>query len=388
MRLRGDFYRRKMAHLQRRLREAGLDGALLFKPHNLYYLFGFFHFPTERTIAAWAPAEGEGVLFIPKLEEDRAATHEWLSRLEVYFEHLGPPHPVEWIADKLKRWGQARRRLGYEGGLAEGTLARLRQALPGAHWSAEGGQIVGDMRLVKDADELALLRKAGEYADFMVAHGAAAMRERGLLAELEINQIVNQAVVRKMMAELSEVIFVNGVSGGLVCAGPRAAFPHGLPSLAKARVGDCLILSFGCSVGGYHAESERTFFVGEPSARHRKFYEAMRAAQAAGVAAIAPGRPCAEVNKVGLDTLRQAGFGEFIRHRLGHGLGLESHEAPWIEDGDSTPLRPGMVVSAEPGLYVPGFAGYRISDTVVVGETGPEPITRFPREIEAVTLSV
>lgn len=386
MRLAPSFYRRKIAQLQRRLYAADLDGLLIFKPHNIYYLLGFFYFPTERTVAAWLPAEGDPVLFIPKLEEDHAATHEWLTRVAVYFEHLGPPHPVEWIADRLKGWGHARGRIGYESSLADGTLTRLKKKLPGAHWSAEGGRIVGDMRLVKDAEELDLLRKAGEYADFMVACGAATVRERGPISELEIDQIVNQAVVSKMMAELSEVIFVGGVSGGLVCAGPRAAFPHGLPSLAKPQTGDALILSFGCSVGGYHAESERTFFIGEPSSDHRKFYEAMREAQATGVEAIAPGRTCAEANKICLDVLRRAGFSEFIRHRLGHGLGLEGHEPPWIEDGDPTVLKPGMVVSAEPGLYVPGVGGYRISDTVIVGGPGPEAITRFSRDIEEMIL--
>ncbi|MBI3362781.1 MAG: aminopeptidase P family protein [Chloroflexi bacterium] len=388
MRLTPAFYRRTIVELQRRLHEAHLDGLLIFKPHNIHYLLGFFFFPTERTVGAWLPAEGEPALFIPKLEEDHAATYDWLTRVEVYFEHLGPPHPVEWIAQKLKGWGHAKGRIGYETSLGDGTLTRLKKNLPGAHWSPEGGRIVADMRLVKDAEELRLLRKAGEYADFMVACGAATVRERGLISELEINQIVNQAVVNKMMAELSEVIFVGGVSGGIVCAGPRAAFPHGLPSLAKPQIGDPLILSFGCSVGGYHAESERTFFIGEPAADHQKYYEVMRAAQAAGVEAIAPGRSCAETNRVCLDVLRRAGFGEFIKHRMGHGLGLEGHEPPWIEDGDSTVFRPGMVVSAEPGLYVPRVGGYRISDTVIVGEAGPEAITRFPRDLEAMILSV
>jgi Xaa-Pro aminopeptidase len=386
MRLAASFYRRKLAELQGRLLTAGLDGLLLFRPPNLYYLFGFFFLPTERTVAAWIPAEGESVLFLPKLEADHAAAHPWLGRLEVYFEYLGPPHPVEWIAEQVHRRVRSRPRLGHEGSLGQATLARLQRGLPGAQWSAEGGQLVADMRLVKEPEELALMRQAGVYADFMVECGADLVRQRGSISELEINQTVSQAVTSKMVAELDEVISANGLTGGLVCAGARAAFPHGIPSLARPQPGDCLILSFGCSVGGYHAESERTFFYGEPSAEQQRLYEAVRQAQALGVEQIVAGHPCAEPDRVAQESLAQAGFAAHVRHRLGHGMGLEIHEAPWLEEGDSSGLRPGMVVSAEPGLYLPGQGGYRLSDTLIVGLGRPESVTNFPRELGEVVI--
>lgn len=385
MRLTEAFYRRKIAQCQAALAERDLAGVLLFKPANIYYLTGFFHYPTERMVCAWLPASGEPVLFIPKLEEDQAA-EGWIRQVEVYFEHLGPPHPLAWLAERLKTWGFGRARLGYESSLAEGWLRRLQEALPDVGWSTDGGAVVAHLRLVKDPEELALLRTAGKYADYMVEVGTQAVRQRGLLSELEINQIVQQAVVQRMIAELDQVIFVSGVSSGLVCAGPRAAYPHGLPSLARPRPGDALILSFGCTVGGYHAESERTFFIGEPGPEHRKYYEAMEQAQAVGTAALRAGAACREVNWLCLDVLRQAGYGAFIKHRMGHGLGLESHEPPWVEDGDATILQPGMVVSSEPGLYVPGIGGYRISDTVVITANGPELLTHYPRELEAMVL--
>jgi Xaa-Pro aminopeptidase len=386
MRLTEPFYRRKIAQCQAVLAARDLAGLLLFKPANIYHMTGFFHYPTERMVAVWLPASGEPVLFIPKLEEDHAA-EGWMRQVEVYFEHLGPPHPLEWLADRLKAWGLSHTRLGYEGSLAEGTLRCLQTALPHARWSADGGAIITDLRLIKDAEELDLLRAAGRYADYMVEVGAQTVRERGLLSELEINQIVNQAVVQRMTAELDQIVFISGVAGGLVCAGPRAAYPHGLPSLARPRQGDALILSFGCAVGGYHAESERTFFIGEPSADHLRYYDAMQRAQAAGTAALRAGATCREVNWLCLDVLREAGYGEFIKHRMGHGLGLEGHEPPWIEDGDATVLQAGMVVSSEPGLYVPGVGGYRISDTVFVTANGPELLTTYARDLDAMVLT-
>jgi Xaa-Pro aminopeptidase len=110
-------------------------------------------------------------------------------------------------------------------------------------------------------------------------------------------------------------------------------------------------------------------------------------AQAAGVARLAAGTLCAEADSAALDVLRDAGFGAYIRHRLGHGLGLENHEAPWLEAGDPTPLRAGMVVSAEPGLYWPGRGGWRISDTLIVGRGGAEAVTTYPRGLDAAVLT-
>jgi Xaa-Pro aminopeptidase len=385
MRLTDSFYRRKLTECQAALADTNLEGLLLFNPANIYYLIGFFYYPTERTVAAWIPRSGEPALFIPKLEEDHA-TSSWVHSRHVYFEHLGPPHPVEWLSERLARWGYGKGNIGYEGSLGVNTLARLRAALPNVTWSDVGGSIIAHMRQVKSEEELALIRKAAEFSDAMVAAGAQAVRERGLLSEIEINQIVTDAVVREMTTSLDEIVAVGSVAGGLVCAGSRAAYPHGLPSLARPKPGDCLILSFGCSVGGYHAESERTFFIGEPSPEHQDYYQAMWKAQQTGVAALHAGVECRTVNKRCLDVLRAAGHGLYIKHRMGHGLGLEGHEPPWIEDGDGTPLRPGMVVSAEPGLYVPGLGGYRISDTVLVTRDGPQSLTQYSRELDAMLL--
>lgn len=387
MRLEETFYRRKVTQCQAALDDRGLIGLLLFNPSNIYYLTGFFHFPTERTVAVWLPKSGEPVLFIPALEEDHAKSN-WVSNREVYFEHLGPPHPVEWITERLKHWGYDRGEVGREGSLAISTLERLSEGLPKVHWSHAGGEIVIQMRQIKDKEEIDLLRKASEFSDSMVEAGAQAVRELGLISEIEINRYVMQSVVRDMVESLDEVINVGSLAGGLVCAGPRAAYPHGLPSLAKPKRGDCLILSFGCSVGGYHAESERTFFIGEPSDQHKKYYETMLSAQQTGVEALWPGAECRSVNKMCLDVLYEAGYGHYVKHRMGHGLGLEGHEPPWIEEGDRTRLRAGMVVSAEPGLYVPGFGGYRVSDTVLVTRDGPESLTKHPRDLESMILKI
>lgn len=387
MRIREPFYRRKVRQVQEQLKVRDLDGLFLHDHIQLYYLFGFFHYPCERPLIGFIPREGEPALFVPRLEDDQVQEC-WVKDVEVYFEYPGAVHPLNWICSRLAARGYGRARLGYEPSIAMASLDRLKEALPEAWWVG-AGDIVAGLRLRKDPEEIALIRKAGEYADFMLEEAVRYVQEQGLNAtELQVNNHVNQAVVDKMISELDEVIFVSGVSGGLVCSGPRSALAHGLPTKKRLQRGESLILSFACFVGGYMAESERVVFLGEPTPEQARYYEVEREAQEAGFQAVRPGVPCSEPNRICLDVIRQAGFGDYIKHRMGHGLGMQNHEPPWIEDGDSTLLQPGMAISCEPGIYVPGFGGFRISDTLIVTESGAERVTNFPRTLESAILKV
>jgi Xaa-Pro aminopeptidase len=146
------------------------------------------------------------------------------------------------------------------------------------------------------------------------------------------------------------------------------------------------MLSLGCAVGGRFVEGERTFLLAEPTDEQRRYYEVVREAQQTGTEAIRAGARCADVNRACLDVIRTAGLERYLRHRQGHGIGLGMHEPPWLEDGDDTVLEPGMIVSSEPGLYIPGHAGYRISDSVLVTEEGPKPFTSYPRSLQDAVL--
>jgi Xaa-Pro aminopeptidase len=148
------------------------------------------------------------------------------------------------------------------------------------------------------------------------------------------------------------------------------------------------MLSLGCAVGGRFVEGERTFVLGTPTTEQRRYHDAVRLAQATGASAIRPGRECRQANADCLDVIREAGLGEYLRHRQGHGIGLGMHEPPWLEDGDPTLLEAGMIVSNEPGVYIPGHAGYRISDSMLVTEDGARPLTAFPRDLDHCTIDL
>jgi Xaa-Pro dipeptidase len=193
-----------------------------------------------------------------------------------------------------------------------------------------------------------------------------------------------------MSKELNDVVGV-GIDppfGGLVPFGKRSAFPHAVPSKDRLKTGDALILSFGAQVGGYNVECERSFCVGKPSDYAKRLFDAMLAAHDTGAENLKQGAVAEEVDRKSLDQIRKAGFEKFLKHRTGHGIGLEGHEAPWIAEGDKTVLQPGMVFSCEPGVYDPDWGGFRHSDTVVVRADKGEVLNAYPTRLEDMIIEI
>ena len=192
-----------------------------------------------------------------------------------------------------------------------------------------------------------------------------------------------------MQVDLGELVFVNaGLVNGAVLYGDHSAYPHGLMTDRKPQPGHIIEVGIGAKVSTYESESEHTFICGKPTDRARAYFDAMYEAWAAGMAAAKPGVRCCDVNEAALNAIRKAGFEKYLRHRMGHGKGLEEHEAPWVAAGDETVLLPGMIISDEPGLYVPGYGGFRHSDTLVITETGCRRLTHYPRDLAHCVIDV
>jgi Xaa-Pro dipeptidase len=374
------YHEDRLRRLQERLVGDGLGGMLVAQADSIYYLTGFFHYPSERPILAWVPAQGELTLVVPLLEADHAAGTA--GDLIVYDEFPGRPGAWDIALERLRDRGLGEGRVGYEGSLPVVAFERLRRAARGG--VAEAGGHVTALRAAKGPEEIALLRKAGLYSDLMVAEGMRFVAERGPdVREVEVVEQVTRFVLESIAAEGDELVFVQSVGGGLVCFGDHSALPHALPTLRRLGDDHVVLLSLGCMVGGYAAESERTFYLQAPSDEERRVHEAVEEAQEAGFAALRAGTPCEEADQAARRVLEASGLGAHIRHRLGHGMGLRFHEPPWVAPGDPTPLPVGAVVSCEPGLYLPGRFGVRIADTVLVGAHGPERLTQHPRGWQA-----
>jgi Xaa-Pro dipeptidase len=210
------------------------------------------------------------------------------------------------------------------------------------------------------------------------------------VTEDQILKATADALADKMSKELKDVVGVSisAPFGGLVPFGKRSAFPHAVPSKDVLSKGDALILSYGAQVGGYNVECERSFSVGPPSDHARRLFEAMLAAFDEGTRAMKEGAIAEEVDRQALEQIRKVGLGSLLRHRTGHGIGLEGHESPWIAEGDKTVLRQGMTFSCEPGVYDPDFGGFRHSDTVVVRKDRGQSLNRYPTRLEEMVIEI
>lgn len=386
-RLQPDWYRRKIRQVQDRMKEHKLDAMVLLNATNVIYTTGYFHLPTERPLAALIPASGDPALFVPGLEEDQVKLW-WVKDYESYFDYPGPVNRVQWIFQRVAKRGLGGGRIGVE----EPSPSRLKHITEGAPKVrvVDASEIIEQLRWIKDEDEINLMRRAMYFADFTVKAGREFVQQNGTVTEDQILKASADAVADKMSKELTDVvgIGIDAPFGGLVPFGKRSAFPHAMPSKDRLKSGDALILSFGAQLGGYNVECERSFCVGKPNDYAKRMFDAMLAAHDTAAENLKAGAVAEEVDKQSLEQIRKAGFGKFLKHRTGHGIGLEAHESPWIAEGDKTVLKEGMMFSCEPGVYDPDWGGFRHSDTVVVRKDKGEIINGYPTRLDDMIIQI
>lgn len=257
-----------------------------------------------------------------------------------------------------------------------------------AQWNALQAEFRDQIELVAVSDEVETLRmtKAPEELQELsrVAHLATSCFEQ-LLADGVLRAGKRE---REIAAELEYRFRMAGADGigfdTIVASGPNSAKPHHNASDRVIEAGDLVTFDFGIISNGWNSDMTRTVAVGEPSGRARDIYSAVQRAQAAGVAAVTAGVDCAAVDKVCRDIITEAGFGEYFVHSTGHGLGLDVHEAPSLSATSEDKLAAGMVVTVEPGIYIPGECGVRIEDSVVVTDAEARVLTNWTRELQIV----
>jgi Xaa-Pro dipeptidase len=375
------FYSSVQADVRSRLAAAGFAAGIFDDPDDVAYLTGFFHFPNERPVAVWLSSDSV-VLLVPELEREYAEHQRAAAELVSYPEFPGVRPPFTVLAAEVGAPGGP---VGYGDSTTTGRLAAMRAAgFGGAVF--ERTDAVPAARLVKRPEEIALHREAARITDLMLAAGRERVSQARseLPTEAELAALVSGVGTSVMYAEHDDVVVVPHLAGGLVYSGPNSARPHALPSGRRLAPGEPFMLSLGAGVGGRHVECERTFFLGEPDAEQARYYSVVLAAQQAGLAGLRAGRRCCDVNAECLAVIRDAGLTQYLRHRQGHGIGVNIHEPPWLEDGDDSVLARDMIVSDEPGLYVPGLAGFRISDSVLVGDG---PLTAYPKNLDDIVIA-
>jgi Xaa-Pro aminopeptidase len=262
--------------------------------------------------------------------------------------------------------------LGFESEHVSFAVSRqLNQLLRGKSRLKPLTGVVELLRLTKDPAEIEQIRAAVLLGASLFSPAVASIRpgvaEAEVAGELELQ--ARRAGAEKMSFD------------SIVAAGPRSALPHGRASTQPIPGNGFIILDWGVILAGYCSDATRTVHVGTASQTHRRMYEAVREAQLASIDAVRPGVETGKVDRVGRGVLKKAGYEAYFTHSTGHGVGIEIHEAPRLAKGQTQKLEPGMIVTIEPGIYLPGDGGVRIEDMVLVTETGCEVLTPTPKDL-------
>ncbi|MGW5677779.1 aminopeptidase P family protein [Streptomyces sp. NPDC003860] len=349
-----DEYRARMDRAARAAADAGLAGVLVAPGPDLVHLTGYGPpADTERLTLLVLSAEADPVLVVPALEAPDAAKavgapalalRDWTDGRDPYAIAVDLLAPTGRYAVSDNTW--ALHVLGLQRALPDTSYAALTDVLP-------------MLRAVKDAHELARLAAAGAAADAtyeeILKVRFAGRRESEVARDLD-------SLLRQFGH--SQVDFT------IVGAGPNGANPHHEAGDRTIEHGDMVVMDFGGLKDGYGSDTTRTVHVGEPTPAEQHVHDVVREAQQAGCDAVRPGVPCQDVDRAAREIIEQAGYGDLFIHRTGHGIGVTTHEPPYIVEGEEQPLVPGMCFSVEPGIYLPGRFGVRIEDIVTVTEDG------------------
>jgi len=381
-------YAQRREALAAGLEAARLDALCVFYPARVAWLTGFHHIPTERPIAAVLDCDGFCTLVVPAVEKEHAESVPGLDRVDVYFEYPGDRHPMETVKDALGQL-QARRVAADHDGYIEywgyrgPRLSDLLVARP-----ADGEMLIESLRRVKSAAELACLQVSADWASR--AHHAMQAAIRPGRTEMECYGEPAAHTLEDMIREMPGWRPRRFASSGLTCmfvGGKKTAMPHGFVRGHGLQAGDVLVSGAGADLDGYSSELERTMIIGEPADAQRQAFAAMLALQDRAFEVMKPGVPIGQVELEVIEVAHELGHARHLRHHVGHSIGLEVHEAPFLDRGETDALEPGMVFSVEPGIYLPELGGFRHSDTVVITEDGCRLLTDYPRDLEALVIA-
>jgi len=347
----------------------GLQVVVLAPGANLFYLTGLNKFPSERPYLMFFPIDDVLHLLLPEFEAaDAEKTLAFQHKTYTYNDAQGYSPACRQVCEDLKLTG---RQVG-----VEFTHMRVfeQQAIavsaPGCHFS-NAEPILAHLRMCKELKELSDLQEA------------ARLNER---AFRQVIENIHTGQTEKEIAAAYQMAALQVNSDGLafdpiIVSGPHGAFPHAYPSDRPVQAGEFITLDCGVKHRNYCSDITRTFAIGAISEGLKAIYDVVYEANEVGRSAVRPDVTAEMVDRATRQVISDAGYGAYFTHRTGHGVGLEIHEPPYIVEGNGLLLKPGMVFTIEPGIYVPGLGGVRIEDTVCVTSTGCQSLTTLPREL-------
>lgn len=348
---------RRVAKLQSELKRRRLDAMVVYDRFNSFYLTGL-----RCSLSYLLLTPRSCVLLVDGRYIE--AARDRVTHCEVRL--------MSTLAASLDAWQKETRpaRIGFEGSTPWSLVRDWGQMLPGTEWE-EAGELLRQMRLIKSAAEANLIALSARLND-EVYELALASAIPGA-TELDLRNVIRAEADRRG---------ADGLSFETIAAtGAMSSRPHYSPAANPLKSGDLLLIDMGMLLGGYCSDMTRVVGLGKkPPAKLAKVYEAVLEAQEAALDAVSPGVACAELDRIAREKLKARRLAQYFTHGLGHGVGLEIHEAPVLNARSQDVLRPGMVVTIEPGVYLPGLGGVRIEDLVLVTKTGHKVLSRSPKE--------
>jgi len=369
-------FRRRVEVCQDALEDRNAEAVICFPGSNMTYLSGFSEEPMERHLLLFV-TRSETVFLAPELYAEQLAAESWVTDRRTWADGDDPRNLIDGIATDLGIGGGGS---GGDGGSRKVLLDDrmwelfshdIRRTLPESEFGL-ASEVLDYLRIRKDEHELDRLREAARIADVV----SVTVRERG-------DEAIGMTET-ELAREIESRLTAAGGSGisfePVVGSGPNGALPHHRHSDREIESGEPVVLDFGTLVGGYPSDQTRTIvFDGTPPRQFERAYEAVRAAQQAGIEAIEPGIEAGAVDRAVRSVIEERGYGDAFTHRTGHGVGLDVHEPPYLVDGNTRTLETGMVTSVEPGIYLEGEFGVRVEDLVVVTDDGCERLNDSPR---------
>ena len=344
-----------------------VDATLLSVGHDLPYLSGYLAMPLERLTMLVIPQNGEVMMVVPRLEVPRVVPQPGVFSIVAWGE---TEDPVAIVAKLLRN----ARKIAIGDQMWARFLVELLAKVSGATF-VRAVDVVGSLRMSKDASEIAALQAAGAAADRVAQQLHSG--QIPLIGRTEAQ--VSADISARLLAEGHDV-----VNFAIVAAGENAASPHHHAGSRVIAKNEIVLCDFGGTMNGYCSDITRCVYTGKPASDVAQAYDVLLAAQAAGVAAGVVGAACEDVDRAARAIIETAGFGEYFVHRTGHGIGMEAHEEPYMVSGNSLPISAGHAFSVEPGIYIPGKWGMRLEDIVVATETGPMPMNKVNHSLVTV----
>ena len=364
-------YQARLQKLYNAMEAAGLDSIVVNPGSSFRYLTGLDFHTSERPTVIFLTPGKQPVLVLPKLEALKLNFLKYDAQGITYEEN-----PAVWqdaFSKAITAQGTAGKRFGMEPIALRLLEYNYIQAGSGGAQFIDATDVFARLRNTKDANELALMRKATK-----IAQDALLATLPSVKIGVTEKQLANELVINLLKHGCDPELPFSPIVG----TGPNSANPHSTPTDRPVADGDMLLFDWGASHEHYFSDLTRTYGIGNVSDKFRNIHKVVEAANAAGRAAGGPGKACAEVDKAARGVITEAGYGEYFRHRTGHGLGMEVHEDPYMRGDNMQKLEVGNVYTVEPGVYFEGENGVRIEDDVVVTEKGSESLSDMPRGLQ------